>query len=179
MFFAPSLVPDREMSLLKHKSRLLAITCVITIYARETILIVVYHHKEEWWTIMMNEGRKEGRKEGIITLFLIKTYISLYSSKRVDSGVSVRDRRKQWDRRRRRQTTILTHNFFSGLYHAMLSSGPYISASSASQPGATTGHCSTRCLAASLHDWPYLDLSLQIEDWPLQDSLYLLWAVYT
>ena len=69
-------------------------------------------------------------------------------------------------------STILTHNyfFFSWQYHAALSSGFNISASSASHPGVTAGRFSvTDCIKTQ-------DFRLMTDC--LQDSLYRWWVVY-
>ena len=92
--------------------------------------------------------------------------LTVYFSKSVIAGIC----------ERRRETMIdchIDHNS-SWPYRAVFSSRPYIFSFSASQPWATMGRCSTRHLEASLRNWTYLDLRLQIEDWPLQDSPSLL-----
>ena len=67
------------------------------------------------------------------------------------ASVRERDREKETTEKDL-ATAIVTHNFFSWPFHAVLSSGLYIFASSASCPGATADRCSTGRLAASLRD---------------------------
>ena len=90
-----------------------------------------------------NEHNKWMIDEGIMTLFFIRIYFSLYFTKGVVAGLCVREidggRQRHMEDLKVLDTAILTLIFFSGPYLAVLSSGSYNLASSASRPGSPGG----------------------------------------
>ena len=86
--------------------------------------------------------------KGMIFLlpYVTKIYVSLFLSKKVRLFCSGREAGGGEIRLEDLDTAILTHNYFSWPYHAVLSSGHYIFAASASRAWATAGCCPTGLL---------------------------------